>query len=387
MDNWKRQICLISYYLILALLFSTNLYASKDTKEQYQKLQQEIESHKKKLERIKKEEYLILEDIDRVNRRLNSIISELRKMRKRIEGINAEIKRIESEKSEKEREIERGRVWLTRKLRALQKYGKGLDIMILLTSTDDAAEIMRRWKYLESISRYEKKVIEDYSKNIEQLKQKEQQLKELQERLKMEEDRIKVNEATLIENRKEKEKLLVSIRKEKSAHERMIEELKAASKKLLDLLREIERKEREEKEIYRGKGFAILKGRLPWPVNGKVAIPYGSQVDPRFHTPVFRNGVYIETGDETVKAVSGGKVVFSDWFKGYGNLVIINHGDGYHTLYGNLSETFLKVGDIIKERDIIGKVGESGILDGPALYFEVRYKGKPLNPLQWLRKR
>jgi len=375
----RRFLLFVSIFLIF--LSVNPLYASRDPREQYRKIQKEIESHKEKLEKIKRQEYSTLEEIDRVNRRLDTLLSELRKQRKRIEGINAEIKRIEQEKALTERELEKERAWLIRKLRALQRYGKGIDIMVLLTSTDDPGEIMRRWKYLERISHYEKKAIEDYSRNLEGLRQQERQLLELHERLRRDEERIRVNEANLVENKKEKETLLASIRREKSNHEKMIRELNEASKRLLDLLKEM-----EEKETFTARGFSGLKGRLPWPVNGRVAIPYGSQVDPRFNTPVFRNGIYIETREETVRAVSGGKVVFSDWFKGYGNLIIINHGEGYHTLYGNLSETFFKAGDIIKERDIIGKVGESGMLNAPSLYFEVRYKGKPLNPIQWLKK-
>ncbi len=379
---------IVIFLLILfSFIYPLPLNASKNPKEQYQKIQREIESRKEKLERIKRQEQLTLEEMDRVNRRLDSIITELRRQRKKIEGINAEIKRIETEKSQMEIEIERERTWLVRKLRTLQRYGKGIDVMLLLTSTDDMGEIMRRWKYLERISHYEKKVIDDYSRNVEQLKRQEEQLRKLKEALKRDEERIRLNEVTLLENKREKETLLASIRKEKSTHERMIRELQEASRKLLDLLKELEKKEKEKEEPFDGKGFAKLKGRLSWPVNGKVAIPYGSQVDPRFNTPVFRNGIYIKTEDETVRAVSGGKVVFSDWFKGYGNLVIINHGEGYHTLYGNLSEIFFKAGDIIKEREVIGKIGESGILNGPSLYFEVRYKGRPLNPLQWLKKR
>jgi len=375
----RRFLLFVSIFLIF--LSVNPLYASRDPREQYRKIQKEIESHKEKLEKIKRQEYSTLEEIDRVNRRLDTLLSELRKQRKRIEGINAEIKRIEQEKALTERKLEKERAWLIRKLRALQRYGKGIDIMVLLTSTDDPGEIMRRWKYLERISHYEKKAIEDYSRNLEGLRQQERQLLELHERLRRDEERIRVNEANLVENKKEKETLLASIRREKSNHEKMIRELNEASKRLLDLLKEM-----EEKETFTARGFSGLKGRLPWPVNGRVAIPYGSQVDPRFNTPVFRNGIYIETREETVRAVSGGKVVFSDWFKGYGNLIIINHGEGYHTLYGNLSETFFKAGDIIKERDIIGKVGESGMLNAPSLYFEVRYKGKPLNPIQWLKK-
>jgi len=80
-------------------------------------------------------------------------------------------------------------------------------------------------------------------------------------------------------------------------------------------------------------------------------------------------------------------VIFAEWFKGFGQLIIINHGSGYHTLYGNLAEIFSKVGDIIRENQVIGKVGTSGVISGPGMYFEIRYKGKPLDPAQWLKKR
>lgn len=378
--NYRVSASLLLVFCLF--IFPVATHAVKNPKEQYQKIQKEIESHKEKLEKVKRQEHSTLEDIDRVNKRLDYIMAELRKQRNRIEETSSEIRRIETEKSTTEREMDREKAWLIRKLRALQRYGKNLDVMILLTSTEDVGEIMRRWKYLERISIYEKRVIEDYSRNLEQLRQQEQRLRELSERLKRDEERIRLNEATLLENKREKENLLASIRREKAAHEKMIRELNEASKRLLDLIREM-----EERETFSAKGFSELKGRLIWPVNGKVAIPYGSQVDPRFNTPVFRNGIYIETKEEAVRAVWGGKVVFSDWFKGYGNLVIINHGEGYHTLYGNLSETFFKAGDIIKEKEVIGKVGESGMINGPSLYFEVRYKGKPLDPLQWLKKR
>jgi septal ring factor EnvC (AmiA/AmiB activator) len=162
----------------------------------------------------------------------------------------------------------------------------------------------------------------------------------------------------------------------------MLKELKEASRRLLDVIQE------SEKDTYRAKGFSGLRGKLLWPVEGKIAIPYGSSRDPRFNTPVFKSGIFIQTGEDTnAKAVYAGKVVFAEWFKGYGRLMIVNHGDGYHTLYGSLSEIFSKVGDIINSGQVIGRVGDSGILDAPGLYFEVRYKGKPLDPVQWLKKR
>jgi septal ring factor EnvC (AmiA/AmiB activator) len=220
------------------------------------------------------------------------------------------------------------------------------------------------------------------------LNEKEKQLVSLKKELIKNTEKVRAEEASLAEKKQRKEMLLASVKKEKSSSAKMLRELENASKKILEIIRESEKVEKEKETTFAGKDFASRKGKLPWPVEGKVAIPYGSQKDPQFNTPIFRSGAYIQaSADSSARAVHTGKVVFSEWFKGYGQLVIVNHGNGYHTLYGSLSEIFARVGDIIKERQPVGKIGDSGLLSTPGLYFEVRYKGKPLDPLQWLQRR
>lgn len=388
MQNSKRKIPTFLYFNLLILniacagLFFHDMAAAEDPKEKYQRLQKEMEAHREKLEKAKKREHSVLEEVDDLNKKLDSMELDIKKQRSRIRHTESEISRVEAEISARKDELGRERKWMKRKLQALYRYGQSGDIIFLLMATDDMAELMRRWKYLERVTLHERKTIDGYTDTIRQLDDKGRQLQNLHASLKKSEEKLKLNEAELSEKRKEKDVLLASIRKEKTTHERTIKEMHEASKRLLEIIKKL-----EEKETYEAKGFSALKGKLPWPVNGRVAIPYGSHKDPKFNTPVFRNGIYIETGSDSVKSVSGGKIVFSDWFKGYGNLVIINHGEGYHTLYGNLSETFLKVGDIIKVSEVVGRVGVSGILNAPSLYFEVRFKGKPLDPMHWLKRR
>ena len=136
-----------------------------------------------------------------------------------------------------------------------------------------------------------------------------------------------------------------------------------------------------------GKGLRASKGHLPWPVIGKVLIPFGKYKDPKFNIPVFKNGIEIKAKpEEQPKAVYGGRVVFADWFKGYGLLLIINHGNGYHSLYGNLSEIFHKTGDIINKGTAIGTIGAPRLMNVSTLYFEIRYKGRPVDPQIWLKR-
>lgn len=369
-------------FALSSMLFAIDCYAATPH-EEYKKIQREINKHKVKLEKVKRRESSVLADLEKTNRQLNIVEAELRKYRKILLNTESKISGVESEISLNRSDIEKRVEWLKRKLRAMQKYGHTTDTLMLLLSSDDISQLMRRGKSLQYITVYEHRVLNTCKENLEDLQKKERQLMILKAELVKNREKVMAEEASLAEKRKEKEILLASVKKEGYSYRRMLKELEDASKRLLSVIRET-----EKAGTYNAKGFSSLKGRLPWPVDGKVAIPYGSQKDPQFNTPVFRSGAYIQSANDSfAKAVYNGKVVFAEWFKGYGQLVIINHGDGYHTLYGSLSEIFSKVGDIIKEKQIIGRVGNSGILNLPALYFEVRYKGKPLDPLQWLKKR
>lgn len=369
--------------LILSLCLSMSpAAATENPKEQYQKIQKELELHKGKLEETKRREHSVLEEIDGMNRRLQSVEADLRRHRERLRQTEGEIRRVEAEMAEHRTSLDRKKTWMKRKLRVMQRYGPSYELFVLLAAADDMAEVMRRWKYLEVITLQDRRTIDAFIGAIRGLEEKERQLRDLRTELQRQEEKVRLTERTIQEKKKEREVLLTAVRSEKSSYEKMLRELQEASRRLRDVLKKL-----EEKDTYEARGFPGLKGRLSWPVSGKVAVPYGSQKDPRFNTPVFRNGVYIKAEEEQVRSVHGGKVVFADWFKGYGNLLILNHGEGYHTLYANLAEIFFKVGDIIKIHDVVGRAGESGILNAPSLYFEIRYKGKPLDPMQWLKRR
>lgn len=129
--------------------------------------------------------------------------------------------------------------------------------------------------------------------------------------------------------------------------------------------------------------FASLKGHLNLPVRGELVSYFGS---PRSGKDVIWKGLFIRSSSgNAVKAIAGGQVVFADWLRGFGNLMIIDHGDGYLSLYGNNETIYKQVGEIIHSGDTIATVGNSGGNLDSGLYFELRYKGKPFDPLSWVR--
>lgn len=374
---------MVVVFLLLFALLSPSVSFDATPQEEYKKVQEKMLEQKKRLSETQERESSILNEIDNVNVNLENIETSLRKHRKTLKRIESEIEAVNADIARVKSRVEKQKEWIGRKLRVMQRFGYSTDTLAVLLTAADLSEMMRTWKYLESITLYEHKILGDYRDNLKSLDAQNIKLQSLRAEMKLNSEKIQTKESELAEKKKSKEVLLSSVRQEKTLHQKMLKDLHEASRRLLDLIRES-----SKTDNYAAAGFSKLKGKLPWPASGKVAVRYGSQKDPQFDTPVFRNGIHIRTDSNAdARSVHSGKVIFAEWFKGFGQLVIVNHGSGYHSLYGNLSEIFSHVGDIIKDNQVIGKVGTSGILNAPGLYFEIRYKGKPLDPTQWLKSK
>ncbi|MDM8555257.1 peptidoglycan DD-metalloendopeptidase family protein [Desulfococcaceae bacterium HSG7] len=134
------------------------------------------------------------------------------------------------------------------------------------------------------------------------------------------------------------------------------------------------------------KKFFAQKGLLMMPVKGKIVSRFGSYKNFTYNVTNFRSGIDIQADKgEPIRAVCDGKILFANWFKGYGNMVIIDHNDNYYTVYAHIEDIFKKKGDAVETGEVVATVGDSGSLNGPELYFEVRHHGKPIDPLKWLK--
>jgi septal ring factor EnvC (AmiA/AmiB activator) len=189
--------------------------------------------------------------------------------------------------------------------------------------------------------------------------------------------------ARLNEDRLSKNQILNQVAKQESKKRSLEKELKSAQRKLEDLIVSLER---QREKVSTGSNYLENnRGKLSWPCHGNVITNFGKVIHPKYNTTTKNNGIDISTkyGDN-VYAVAPGKVVYADRFMGYGNLVLVDHLDGYYSLYGHLSEMLVNTGDEIPAGRIIGRVGESGSLSGPMLHFELRKDGKPVDPLAYL---
>lgn len=375
---------LLLFLCLLKLFFLTISFAyAQDIEERLKSIKKEIRRYEEYLKKEQEREFSVLNELERLNSELAQIREKIRTNKRRLRDIEGKLSSTQKEIETLELRLKSRLEWLKKKLRSMWVYGYMREMEFLLSSRD-GGEFLRSWRYLTLLARYDTKMMNSIKKDIEELRKKTDELSNIRKEIRATLSRIEEEELSLLRVKKEKGVLLGSIREKKDYYEKMLKELNESARRLSKIIEESRIKGTPEED----RGFFSKRGRLPWPVNGRIKIPFGNQKDPLTGVPVFRSGVYIlAEEDSAVQAVYGGRVAYTGELKGYGKVIIISHGGNYHTVYANLSEIFFKTGDIILEKQTIGRVGESQLTEGMVLYFEVRYKGKPLDPLQWLKKR
>ncbi|MFI5316676.1 MAG: murein hydrolase activator EnvC family protein [Myxococcota bacterium] len=175
--------------------------------------------------------------------------------------------------------------------------------------------------------------------------------------------------------------LVASLRTRAAREEKAAGELRAAAAHLEETLR------RMPTSLPAARGAGLARGRTPRPLAGRVRAGFGRQIDREFKTETLRTGIEIAAPAGTpVAAIAPGRVLFAGWFRGYGQMIILDHGSGDLSVSGYLDEVHVAAGDSVAAGQPIGSVGETGSASGPGLYFEIRHDGKAVDPLLWLAK-
>jgi septal ring factor EnvC (AmiA/AmiB activator) len=376
----------IAFSLSFIYLVNSLSSAEEDPQKKLKEIQRKLLYEKRKVKQTIKKEESILEELEKINKLLRQKNRELEYYNKKLSETKRKIALLEKDISMLNDKLDIRKNLLKQRLKGLYKQQHG-EVASVLISARDYQELAMRIRYISLLARYDTKLMNNYRLGIKDLHDKKREMELLQKELELNKATVKKKKEEMENERARKDTLLASVRKKRDSYEQMVKELEDSSKKLRKMIDELA-DEGIPASIIGTKGFAALRRRLPWPINGEVIVPYGTYKDPKFNITTFRKGIEIKADiGDVVLAVAGGRVVYADWFKGYGLLLIINHGNGFHSLYAHLSEIFHKTGDIIKSRQAVGRIGETGVLNQPSLYFEIRYKGKPVNPLEWLRKK
>jgi septal ring factor EnvC (AmiA/AmiB activator) len=337
------------------------------------------------IERIEHREQGLLQRLERlrldVELRVREVAAsdlEIRRLERAVDRIQFEIERV----SER---LERRRSSLAGRLRALYRRGPLLPARALGVRAD-SGEWVRAMGLLEHLARRDARLIVALRADTEALgRSLEARRVALQER-EEERRRAEVRRLTLARAASEHQRLLESVRGDRDMHRAAFEEIRSAAAELDSLIGGMQEGRLpgaapESAWVSLG----AFRGLLERPVDGPVRIPFGDVRHPRFRTLTPHRGLSFEAARRApVRAVFEGEVVFSDWLRGYGHTVILDHHHGYLTVYAHLHEPRVRVGARVARGGVLGQAGESGSLDGPQLYFELRRDGLPLDPSPWL---
>ena len=391
--------------LLIALLVALTLPAASQTKREdplqseqkkLQQTQKRLKEEREKAAAARARETSLLAELEEIERRLAEkqtevarLAARIRRTQSDIAALRGDIARLESQRTNEEEA-------LARLLRVMYRVHAQGGALPLILSGDDPVTRATAVRHLASLAALDARLIREYRGTWERVADRKGREEARQQELATLHADAQREQAEVDREAAKRRTLLAKVGDERAYHERMVGELTEASRRLETFIRDLQAKQRRLARVPPPRapgetpsvGFGELRGRLPWPASGRILTAFGAQVHPRFGTKTFRNGVDIEASEGTdVAAVYAGHVVFTGWFKGYGNLIILDHGHEYYTLYAHVAEILVKEGDDVRQAQRIGTVGNTGSLAGPRLYFEVRYQGKPQDPEQWLRQK
>lgn len=291
---------------------------------------------------------------------------------------------LDQKEAELVRILDSQRESLKKQIRAAWMEGDAPAVKVLLNQIDPD-KISRTMTYYEYLSRDTVERLEAFSANLQQLKITRQEVHEGRLRLARLEEDVADRQQKLAASKRRRQQTLASLKTEIKHRLSEREQLEADRQRLEKLLREVEQAIADIPSPNESAPFGSLQKKLPWPTAGKVATAFGdSYADGKLRY----SGMLINTPEETeIRAVHYGRVVFANWLRGFGLITILDHGNGYMTLYGHSSSLFTSPGDWIQAGEAIAQTGRTGGTDRPAVHFEIRHNGKPVNPEHWLGSR
>ena len=355
--------------------------------DEIKKIDNQIKNNKSKVYQFTKKESVILNGLNEIDMSLNKSRKKLSLIKKEIDLLDAEIRNNNNALKDLKLVIKRNGIYIEKRLVALYRLNQ-IGHMNVLASSDSIYDFLSRKNGMEKILESDEKILTSHLGNLERLSDLQNRLSE-QKGTKIALKNDYKNQISVIEQSKTKKRSLLSeIRNKKSLKLAAIESLKEAARELTQTINALDQGFGSVSFTESGlNSFIARKGIMRVPVKGRLINHYGKAKDERFLTETFHSGIKIRTDrGEPVQAVSSGKVIFADWLKGYGNLIIIDHGEHYYSLYGHTEELFKIKGDAVQDREVIATVGDTGSLDGAGLHFEIRHNGEPVAPLKWLKK-
>lgn len=390
----KVILCLIALFGV-ALLGARAIGAEKGAalndqiqqeKKELEKLKRQIEGKREKNFAVRKKEQSILSALEEMDQRLRVSQKEASFFELKIKEKDNELERLSVEIKGLNGDIEERQKAISKRLRTMYQERQTGSLKILFAS-QNYSDFLRRFQYLKTIAQKEGEMLSQFKEKQAKSEEKNKEVTEVKRLLIADREVLAQKLIEIRAEKKKKDQLLSKVRNERASYEKVLAELDESSLQLQTLVKTLEDEKKRLQKRFSDK-FSKERGRLGWPNDGEVVALFGRQKHPKFDTFIYRKGIEIEPSKgQEVKTVYDGVVIYANWFRGYGMVIIVDHGENYYSIYAHLSKLLVSVGDAVGRNRTIGEVGETGLSQGNRLYFEIRHQGEPMDPLTWLQKR
>lgn len=377
------RLFLLGSALLLVFLYPVFGDEEQNQRQQLKQLNEESETLKKLLKQFKSERSQLQADLQSAETAIGLIQKRTRKTLQELAKEQAELKNLQGKRQQLAKEKQKQQQLISQQIVAAYQLGRQKKIKILLNQ-EQPEKITRALTYSDYFHQARNEEIEGYLDIINEINQLEPKIQLRTISLSRIKRQLEQEYASLLDSKQARKTSLTQIGTSiRNSDQRLIQTNKDRLE-LERLLKAVEESLANIKIPANYQPFTNLKGKLEWPVRGKVSQKFGS---PRGESSLRWQGVKIQANEGSqVQSIHHGRVVFADWFKGSGLLVIVDHGDGYMSLYAHNQSIFRETGDWVNAGEIIATVGNSGGQKNASLYFEIRHNGRPTNPSRWCKR-
>ena len=374
--------------LILLACCGPALLQAADVKQQLQdqsakreQVRQQISGLEAEIHQTRGQHASLSSRLAAAEREVGELVRAMNELDQQRSALQADLEELRSRQSREQALLRREQALLERQLRSAYITGRQERLRILLNQ-QDPAPVSRALAYYDYLNRARAARMQEIQRRVDELAKlgstisaRESELNRLkQERL--------AEKRELEQAQVERQKIISMLAQQLVESGAALEQLKQDEAQLNILLQDIQQKLREQDDP-RQLPFRKLKGKLPWPASGRIQASFGS---PKIGDLKWDGVIIAAPEGRKLHAVHAGRVAYADWLRGYGLLLIIDHGDGYMSLYGHNQSLFKETGDWLEAGEVIGLVGSSGAQSAAGIYFGIRHKGKAVNPSRWCKK-
>lgn len=367
--------------LLLTMAATAHAQDNDVTPEQVAQVKQQIQKIDRWLKGAEQDRSQLEQSLANTEQAINRLTRERRELASKSAAQEARLAELRQHEAEVRKTLDGQRNALRKQIRHAWMQGDTPAVKVLLNEIDPQ-KVARTMTYYEYLSQESVDRLKAFQASLAELQGVQQQVLASRAELSRLQEQAASRQQELGDRKKEREQTLAALRSDIRDRQSERKSLVADRERLEKLLQAVEQAIASIPSPDDSRPFKALRAKLPWPAQGKVGRHFGDSIA---HGKLRQNGILINTKSEAdVSAVHHGRVVFANWLRGFGLMAIIDHGDGYMSLYGHNSSLLVNPGDWVTTGQPIAVAGRSGGADTPGVYFEIRHRGKPQNPEKWL---